>query len=213
MVTQVRFNALISMTLLSALLMCWKFIPVQGLNGFTISWSHAVLPLMGALFGAVGSYLLVIRSCLFLVTMAVGLKTQLFFGLPTLFSSLYWSTESVLLRVGVPLLCMILFVVHPVGFYAAPYTLFWLIPISAHFKRDNSLVTSMASTFTAHAVGSVMHLYMIGTLSSSAWLALMPIVILERLALGFGMYVAYKVIINVKSLLEKRLPYYALLCD
>lgn len=191
------------MTLLSTLLACYRFIPVQGMNSFAISWSHVVLPLMGALLGAVGSYLLIIRSVLLLLAMAIGLKVQIFFGLPTLFASLYWSTESALLRVGVPLLCMILFMVHPVGFYAAPYTLFWLIPIGAYFYTDNRLLTAMASTFMAHAIGSVMHLYMIGTLSSSMWLSLIPIVMVERLALGLSMYVAYRLLRKLKVLVYK----------
>jgi hypothetical protein len=202
MVTKMRFNALFLMTLLSTLLAVYRFIPVQGMNSFSISLAHALLPLMGALLGALGSYLLVIRSILLLVAMAIGLKIQLFFGLPTLFASLYWSTESALLRIGVPLLCMILFIGHPIGFYAAPYTLFWLIPIGAYFS-DNRLLTAMASTFMAHAVGSVMHLYMIGTLSSWAWLSLMPIVMIERLALGLSMYVAYRLLRKVKALTHK----------
>lgn len=203
MVTKMRFNALFLMTLLSTLLAAYRFIPVQGMNSFTISWSHAILPLMGALLGALGSYLLVIRSILLLVAMAIGLKAQFFFGLPTLFASLYWSTESVLLRVGIPLLCMIFFVIHPVGFYAAPYTLFWLIPIGAYFYTDSRLLTAMASTLMAHAVGSVMHLYMVGTLSSWGWLSLMPIVIVERLALGLSMYVAYRLLRKLKLLAYK----------
>lgn len=199
MITKMRFSALFLMTLLSTVLAVYRFIPVQGMSSFAISWSHVVLPLMGAFLGLLGSYLLIIRSILLLLAMLIGLKVQIFFGLPTLFASLYWSTESALLRIGVPLLCMLLFIVHPVGFYAAPYTLFWLIPIGAHFYADSRLLTAMASTFTAHAVGSVMHLYMIGTLSSGAWLHLIPIVMIERLALGLSMYVAYRLLRKLKA--------------
>jgi hypothetical protein len=203
MITKMRFSALFLMVLLSTLLASYRFIPVQGMNSFAISWSHVILPLMGALLGALGSYLLIIRSILLLLAMAIGFKTQVFFGLPTLFASLYWSTESGLLRVGIPLLCMILFICHPIGFYAAPYTLFWLIPIGAYFYTDSRLLTAMASTFTAHAVGSIMHLYMIGTLSSSVWLGLIPVVMIERLVLGLSMYVAYKLLIKLRALAYK----------
>ncbi len=203
MVTKMRFSALFLMAVLSTLLAAYRFTPVQGMNTFVLSWSHAILPLMGALFGALGSYLLIIRSILLLFAMAVGFKVQLFFGLPTLFASLYWSTESGLLRIAVPFFCMILFIVHPVGFYAAPYTLFWLIPIAAHFYTDSRLLTAMASTFVAHAVGSVMHLYMVGTLSSWAWLKLIPIVVIERMTLGLSMYVAYRLLVKLRALAYK----------
>ncbi len=92
-------------------------------------------------------------------------------------------------------LCYLLFLVHPVGSQAAAYTIFWLIPLAVlimpasprggqHWKIFSH---ALGATFMTHAVGSVIWLYAINGLSSAGWLALMPVVCLERLLFASGM--------------------------
>ena len=193
MANKLRVDILIVIGFLSAVLSLLKLSTVQGLWGMQFSWAQVVLPLLGALFGVVGSYFL-LAGCTALCALGLmlGFSTQLFFGIPTFGASLYWATDKLWIRMGIPALCMLLFVMHPVGLYAAPYTLYWLLPISiAYMRYNNSFLTALASIFTAHAVGSVMHLYMINTLSAFAWLQLMPIVAVERLSLALGMWLVY----------------------
>ena len=78
------------------------------------------------------------------------------------------------MQILVPVLCMALFGLHPVGSQAFAYTLYWLIPVTLYIM--SSLVNvlprfqqftpiflqALSSTFIAHAVGSVIWLYTVG---------------------------------------------------
>ncbi len=188
-----RMDILMVIVLLAAFMGIFKLNAMQGLWGMQFSWMQVVMPLLGAFGGIMGSYVL-LAGCT--VSRALGLmlgvSTQLFFGIPTFCASLYWATEQRWIRMGIPALCMLLFIMHPVGLYAAPYTLYWLLPMGvACCRYNNNFLTALASTFTAHAVGSVMHLYMINSLPAHAWLQLMPIVAVERLCLALGMWLVY----------------------
>jgi hypothetical protein len=84
----------------------------------------------------------------------------------------------------IPLSSMLLFLSDEQGAAAAPYTLFWLIPmISALVPHANGWLHALATTFTAHAVGSVLWMYT-HTMTTELWLGLIPIVCYERLLLG-----------------------------
>ncbi len=192
MIDKIRTHSWVAIGLLYVLASLFKLSPVQGLWGVQFSWSQLMIPVMGAFAGISGCYALVGSILLLRVIGSLfGTAMPFFFGLPTLFSSLYWVTHYRSVRAGIPALCMLLFVMHPVGFYAAPYALYWLIPIAVAFWPKHRFLTALASTFTAHAVGSIMHLYCINSLSAAAWLQLIPMVAVERLCLATGMWLAY----------------------
>ena len=108
-----------------------------------------------------------------------------------------------LIHLGIPLLCMVLFVVHPVGSYAFPYALYWLIPLALYLKQSTSLFArALSATFIAHAVGSVIWLYTM-PMTAAAWLALIPVVAVERLCFALGMVVVYQAVGHSISLLKK----------
>lgn len=155
------------------------------------TYAPVALALLGAFGGAMGTAVLGVRSALLLCAALLGVGTHTFFGLPTVCASLYWSTRSGWLRVAMPASCIFLFLVHPVGYSAAAYTIFWFIPMIVACCAYSSLLICFGTVFTAHAVGSVMHLYLINSLSAQAWLALMPLVVLERCVLALSMWVAY----------------------
>lgn len=121
---------------------------------------------------------------------AIDLHFLAFF-IPGMCAALYWNVKGPAIRLLLPLLCFGLFLAHPTGFAAAPYAAFWLIPIGLYFKQDKALFfDALSSTFIAHAVGSVIWVYTM-PMSAAAWLALIPIVCLERLTFASGIALAH----------------------
>ena len=57
----------------------------------------------------------------------------------------------------------------------------------------------LGSTFTAHAVGSVIWLYAGLVPNPETWLALIPVVVLERILFASGMFVGYTIFIAAKK--------------
>ncbi|MBT3456279.1 hypothetical protein HN446_04395 [bacterium] len=158
---------------------------------------NCVMPLSGQFVGSrFGALLLLIPSLLLAFLNNNYYLT--FYHIPSIFASFYWSVDSKLLRVGLPLICMALFIFHPVGQGAWVYSLYWLIPIIMSFiAHKNVFYKALGATFSAHAVGSILWLY--GTsIPSSVWIALIPVVLVERLAFASGMVLVYKLYSFVK---------------
>lgn len=107
----------------------------------------------------------------------------------------------------VPLFAIVAFVVHPIGRTVWYYSLFWLIPIIAYFKKDMLLVRSLGSTFTAHAVGGTAWIWALN-LPAAFWNNLIPIVIQERLVMALGIAGSYLLMRQMLSFLasKKLLP-------
>ncbi len=145
--------------------------PLSGLSTFTFS----------------GFGLCIVRDI-----MRLGLSKPLVYHIPTLCASAYWMDSGPLVRLFVPILCMILFNLHPVGSAAGAYCLYWLIPVIIYctMSKDNILGKAVGSTFVAHAVGSVIWLYTM-PMTSEQWLALIPQVALERSIFACGMIMVY----------------------
>ena len=108
---------------------------------------------------------------------------------PTLFAVAYFAKKRSSNFI-VPVFCIIAFNLNPIGRSAWQYSMFWLIPIAAHFFRKNLFVKSLGATFTAHAVGGALWVWTFG-LSKQIWLSLIPQVILERTAMAVGITVFY----------------------
>ncbi|MFH1095105.1 MAG: hypothetical protein V1728_02725 [Candidatus Micrarchaeota archaeon] len=98
-----------------------------------------------------------------------------------------WTTSRAI-QVLVPLACMALFILHPVGAQAWFYSLYWLIPpVVVLALPDNLFLRSLGTTFTQHAIGGVIWLYFVNAMTPAAWIALIPIVAVERLVFAGGM--------------------------
>lgn len=125
--------------------------------------------------------------------------------LPTLAGSLYWSSYSwnfysaALIRFGIPATCMLLFGLHPIiDASTFTYALLWLIPIAIYcvslisqtaFSRAAShsvFLQALGSTYTVHAVGSVLWLYS-KPMAPALWLGLIPVAFVERLCFALAM--------------------------
>ncbi len=160
------------------------------------SLRNCITPLAGA-FGGFGGSLLVFGLYSVIRLYFRFSFWRLFINhIPSLFASWYWVFNHWLARVMVPALCMVLFVIHPIGCKAFVYSLYWLIPICLYlFKKDQNSIflQSLGSTFVAHAVGSVVWLYAM-PMPVWQWYALIPIVAIERLLFATGMYAIHKLI-------------------
>lgn len=117
--------------------------------------------------------------------------TRLF---PLLFATLYFAmlskkqnTRWILL---IPIVCILAFIIHPVGRSVWYYSLFWTIPVLAYFKKDNLFLRSLGATFTAHAVGGAAWIWALN-LPAPVWNSLIPVVIAERLLFAAGISVSY----------------------
>jgi len=166
------------------------------------SASSVLHPLGGCFLGASG--LCLSFGSIFLVRLFLGMSPHLLLihCLPGFCAALYVARPSCTIRLLLPLGCMILFMIHPVGWQAAPYALYWLIPIIISFVNNKSFfVQALGATFVAHAVGSVGWLYCV-PMTASSWWVLIPIVAIERFTFAAGAFLIYQVAKYSKSVWE-----------
>ncbi len=111
---------------------------------------------------------------------------------PMLFAAFYFAkySKGKFLQAAVPLACMALFMLHPVGGQAWYYSLYWLVPLIALALPGRLFLRSLGSTFTAHSIGSIIWLYAIPS-TPEFWIALIPVVAFERLLFAGGISVSY----------------------
>lgn len=124
---------------------------------------------------------------------------------PLAFAALYFGAKKYQKLIAViPLLCLVLFILHPEGRGAWFYSLYWLIPVASVFIKRSLVFNSLGATFTAHAVGSVAFLYAFN-LPTETWIALIPIVFLERMLFTGGIAVSYLVMNSLLNWLANKL--------
>jgi hypothetical protein len=198
---QIRMNPALSafsVQIVAKLTAFAKFSFIVGSKMAFFAPAAVVLPLAGAFGGISGSLGMLgmglIMRCLFFGAMPL---LFLAYHLPGFVASLYWAHDSKIFRSVPALLCMILFFAHPVGAQSAWYSLFWLIPMIASFY-SGTFFTALGSSFTAHAVGTLVWLYA-GQLASADFALLVPVVIVERLMIAVAMVMVYKLVVAVHS--------------
>jgi len=124
---------------------------------------------------------------------------------PLALAALYFGAKKYkILVASLPIICMVLFIMHPEGRAAWYYSLYWLIPLVAVFVKKSLIFRSLGATFTAHALGSVAFLYTFN-LPASVWIALIPIVFLERMLFTSGIATSYVVFNSVVAWLDKKI--------
>jgi len=160
------------------------------------SAANCFVPLTGVFCGMAGSTMLFGVAMLARMVLYGGLLplSYLVHFVPGMVAGYYFASRSAWIRLIIPMLCMALFLLHPIGGVAWAYALYWLIPIALYFLNSDYLfLTALGSTFTAHAVGSVIWLYTV-PMDAFAWQALIPIVLIERLLFAGGMVVMHEAI-------------------
>ena len=133
-----------------------------------------------------------------------GVVIRLF---PTLFAVWVFARRE-RLSLLVPILAILSFNLNPVGRSVWFYSLFWLIPLLVWKFREKSLLArSIASTFTAHAVGGAIWIWAF-SLPAVVWKGLIPVVIIERSIFTLGIAASYILMTNVFGYLsaKKLLP-------
>lgn len=175
-----------------------KISPVLGAFKFSLTSVGIMLPLIGGFASLPAASLFIASYGIYRVLRAVGAATL---GIPLFFATINWNVETEALsnnsqkialarffmNVVLPIICMALFVTHPVGSKAFVYASFWLIPISlyvlARFNIHNTFCTALSSTFIAHGIGSALWIYMV-PMTAEHWIALMPLTLAERLTMA-----------------------------
>jgi hypothetical protein len=166
----------------------------------------AFAPVAGAFIGTLPGVLAVffMQFINFLVHGAVieDIGTIIRF-LPMLFAVLYFARKSKF-NLIIPIIAILAFIVHPIGRTVWYFALFWTIPIIAYFFRDRFLLArSLGATFTAHAVGGALWIWVFA-LPAPVWISLIPIVILERALFAIGISVSFVLVNNLLAFLKKK---------
>lgn len=183
-------------------------IPVAQLMGSKVKFTvyDAFAPVAGSFIGSIPGMIAVflVQFSNFLAHGAqiedVGTIIRFF---PMLFAVLYFAKKR---RVNliIPLLAISAFIAHPIGRTVWYFSLFWLIPIAAHFFRDRFLIArALGATFTAHAVGGALWIWAFA-LPASVWNSLISVVIAERLLFALGISISFILVNNLLGLLEKK---------
>ena len=186
-----QFSCLIKMSFVVGSQMIW------------FSGSNAIVPLSGAFGGVLGSAIIfLMRQLLHLLFFKTLSLSFLAFCIPGFCASLYWASRHYSIRVLLPLACMALFIMHPLGAQVFVYSLYWLVPVALYFINARSLFfQALGSTFVAHAVGSVIWLYTV-PMTVNKFMLLMPLVLFERVAFALGMVIAYHIFAFIFSTID-----------
>lgn len=167
-----------------------RIVPIIGSQSSFFSVTDALMPLTGAVGIGTGILIALMRTGITFSKISLSVMAPVY-HLPGFFASASWAYPTMFLKVGVPVVCMVLFIMHPFGFWAAPYVLYWLIPIAVYFSGKKTIfLQALSSTFIAHAVGSVIWLYA-KALPTAVWLGLIPVVFFERLLYALLMTAVY----------------------
>jgi len=147
---------------------------------------------LGAIFGAI-AVLFAELIDFFIVGKEASLVNILRLT-PMIFAAYYFGTKKKNWGVAVPVIAILAFILHPVGREVWFFTLFWTIPIIGKLLpkkySNNVLVKSYGATFAAHAVGGALWIWTI-PMTATQWIALIPIVLVERFLFGAGIAVSY----------------------
>jgi hypothetical protein len=203
MLSRLFILLILSVTTLCAPFFPWKLSYIVGSLVSFFSVSNVITPLIG-LFG--GSGVCIIIFCL--RTMMTCARYSFVHTLPGLCAGLSFSLPGYLMKVIVPGLCIFLFCIHPVGSQAILYTVYWIIPIASYFSmKKNMFFDALCATFVAHAVGSVLWLYTISSMTATLWIGLIPIVFFERLLFAGGMVMVYLFCIQLQRISMRFMSY------
>ncbi len=183
-------------------------VPVTEIVGSRAKFTvyDAFAPLAGSFIGSLPGMMAVflVQLVNFLVHGAniedVGTVIRFF---PTLFAVLYFAKKRGV-NVVIPILAVAAFIAHPIGRTVWYFSLFWIIPVAAHFIRDRFLFArALGATFTAHAVGGALWIWAFA-LPAPVWQSLIPVVMVERLLFALGICGSFVLVNNVLGFLEKK---------
>ena len=104
----------------------------------------------------------------------------------------------------IPFASMLIFNLHPIGRTVWFYSLFWLVPFLVWPFRERFLVArSLGATFMIHSVGGAIWIWAFN-LPAAVWVALIPVVILERSIFALGISASYILMNNILAYLSSK---------
>nr|AIA18128.1 Unknown Function [uncultured bacterium] len=171
-------------------------IPVNQLEGSkaTFTLFDAFAPMAGAILGSIPGLVavLVMQIANMLVHHSAAVDVGTFIRLlPMLGAVLYFAKPSSKWLLAIPALAILSFNLDPVGRSVWYFSLFWLIPVVAHFSAKNNLfMRSLGATFIAHSIGGAIWVHAFH-LPKAVWVSLIPIVVAERLLFAIGITLLY----------------------
>ena len=147
---------------------------------------------LGAIFGAIA--VLFAELIDFFVVGKEASLVNILRLTPMIFAAYYFGTKKKNWGIAVPVIAILAFILHPVGREVWFFTLFWTIPIIGKLLpkkySNNILVKSYGATFAAHSVGGALWIWTI-PMTAGQWIALIPVVFVERFLFGAGIAVSY----------------------
>lgn len=166
--------------------------PIIGSSHLFFSWSTICAPVVAFQCGLSWVASFVLCKKLFLAPSMMVLIHKM----PLLCAARAFQKREMWLSVFLPVICMIAFMIHPVGAQAWPYALYWVLPIFFLWLQDTPWTRALQASFIAHAVGSIIWLYF-GAISAQVWLSLIAIVWIERLIIAMGIVVCNEICTSI----------------
>ena len=139
---------------------------------------------LGPIFGAISAFVVYGLNTFIFHKSLNFLAFALLF--PPVLAAVYFGLKNKITAIIFPI-CIVLFLLNPIGRQAWMYSLIWLIPFFSAFFKKRLVFNSLGATFTAHATGSIIFLYAFG-LTPAIWLSLIPIVFIERGVFTIGIW-------------------------
>jgi len=190
-----------------------KFGPILGTK-MKFSLSVFFGPTLAKIFGiGYGTATIILTHIIGLLTGVYKIKAtkDFFVFLPIIFAGFYFSKtfKGEKKLIIIPLICIFLFILNPIGRTVWFYSGFWLIPILIPLFKDKLdkilrfpvfriFGYSLGAAFIDHAIGSITYLYLL-KIPSQFWIAAIPMTILERMMIAAGIelcYLAEKILIK-----------------
>lgn len=192
----------------SLLFLYFTKVKVGPILGTQMKFSLSVFfgPTLSKIFGiGYGIATIIFTHLIGLVTGIYKIKAvkDYFTFLPIIFAGIYFSRifKGNKKLIIIPLICILLFVINPIGRTVWFYSGFWLIPIIISLfkdKLDKILKIplfkiygySLGSAFVDHAIGSVIYLYLL-KIPANFWIEAIPMTVVERLMIAAGIELCY----------------------
>ncbi len=180
-------------------------IPISKIIGSTQSFTlfELLAPIggmfLGPIFGGLSAFFVRLINVV-LFKQSLDILTLIRF-LPAVLAAVYFGLKTKKTAIVFPI-CIALFLLNPIGRQAWLYSMIWLLPFVATFFKKKLILNSLGATFTAHAIGSTIFLYAFG-LTPQIWLALIPVVLIERGVFTVGIWASYLALNTVLDKISK----------
>lgn len=177
----------------------WKLSFIFGSKIAFFSASVCAEPIIGAITTPLVAFSYMALRLLLASLYAPSYAFLLVYHIPRMCGTAYFSLNknSALARILFTFFlvtCMFLFALHPVGSEVFWYGILWSVPLMVvWFNPQHFFYHALASTFTSHAVGTLLWLFLMPT-DAAFWMTLFPLVLIERTAFACGMTLYYIVL-------------------